>query len=514
MLPISLHVGSSTSCGPPRRGYVSLRPQAAPGARCKVAMQLLTGSAVSAPAFVSRRSRLWQRQHKKILALRASAEVLETIKQCFRENRTDIFQEIPDDTILSMLTRVVFEPGSQIFHPGCEVTALYVIESGELCVSKRLLPEDEHEFEATTLGAGSYIGELALFYNRACIESVRVKGDQPAVLWQLLRSDYQNLRKRLEDNSNEECPIDLDAPPEAPPSIFVVSDGSGYSGQGAATLALKQFEYKYRGSCQGVSLTTFSYIRYAGEVLEITRRAREENALVLYTLMRIEPRSQMHAEVQRELKDGERELRAVDLWEPMIANMETFFGISRRPEATVRSVRRDLSEECLRMVEAIEFTRKLDDGVYPELWKEADLVLIGVSRSGKTPLSYFLAQRGFKVANYPIVPDEEPPIELFHEDIQHKCFGLIIKPERLAKVRNERMNDFGRAKSTYASVPNCAKEVSWLKTFYMRRGPRWPVLDTTDGSVEEIAAKIIKILKSQRGADEAASAQFADPSVA
>ncbi|CAJ1439586.1 unnamed protein product [Effrenium voratum] len=425
-----------------------------------------------------------------------------------------VLQALPEDSlqqILDTMRRLELEPGEHIFQKGQPVDAVYVVESGELSVVKPLKHDEEEEIEATSLGPGSYIGELGLFYDRTCMESVRVRGDTPATLWQLRREDFYNIIDRLAadaEDSKDECEIvDLEA---EPPSIFVVSDGSGYSAGGAVSLALKQFEYRYTGTCQGVDVTNFPYIRYKGEIAEVARRARHEDALIVYTLMREEPRNAMIEEVQR-AKESDKPLRAVDLYEPLLMSMEDLLGIPRKSEvrATLRS---RLSDECINMVEAIEFTRKLDDGRHPELWSQADIILIGLSRAGKTPLSFFLAQRGFKVANYPVIPDEEPPEDLFNPEHQQKCVALTIQAQRLHAVRQARMTAYGSAKSMYSSLENCRKEVNWLKTFYMRKGPRWPVIDTTNGGVEETAAKVLKILQNLKGVEKA-TGQFANPSI-
>ena len=197
------------------------------------------------------------------------------------------------------------------------------------------------------------------------MESVRVRGDTPATLWQLRREDFYNIIDRLAadaEDSKDECEIvDLEA---EPPSIFVVSDGSGYSAGGAVSLALKQFEYRYTGTCQGVDVTNFPYIRYKGEIAEVARRARHEDALIVYTLMREEPRNAMIEEVQRAKesdkpllglqiisqfvefhaqfkvslkasRDGSIRLRAVDLYEPLLMSMEDLLGIPRKSEAGI-----------------------------------------------------------------------------------------------------------------------------------------------------------------------------------
>jgi len=457
------------------------------------------------------------RRHVKV-ARRVTREAREAIRQCLRENRTvTVLKDIPEEAmqqLLDTMERLELEKGSQVFRHGQAVQAMYIVESGELTVSKRLQQEDEEEFEATTLSSGSYIGELGLFYDRTCMESVQVSGDSPAVLWELKREDFTRVIASLAgtEEEPEECIIDPDTLDRESPAIFCVSDGSGYSAGGAVTLALKQFEYRYQDNCQGVSVTSFPFIRYKAEVVEITRRARQEHALVVYTLMRDEPREAMLSELERQTGPTEGELRAVDLYEPLLSQMEVLLGIARRPRSVVASqLRPQISEQCLNMVEAIEFTRKLDDGVHPELWKDADLILIGLSRAGKTPLSFFLAQRGFKVANYPVIPGEDPPAQLFDSSLQHKCIGLTIQAERLHAVRSARMNDFGRKESTYSSIQNCKQEVSWLKTFYMRKGPRWPTVDTTNGGLEEIAAKVLNILATAKG--EKMTGKYENPSI-
>jgi len=426
-----------------------------------------------------------------------------------------VLQALPEDSlqqILDKMTRMELKPGEHIFRKGEPVDAVYVVESGELSVVKPLRQgEEEEAFEATALGPGSYIGELGLFYDRTCMEDVCVRGEETAALWRLRRTDFFDIIDRLEEEiEGGECqlPEILD---REPASVFVVSDGSGYSAGGAVNLALKQFENQETKNCDTVSITSFPYIRYKGEIQEVAKRARQDNALIVYTLMRKEPRQAMLEELNTPVREGENPLRAVDLWEPLLASMEDLLGIPRNTEvrATMRS---RLSEECINMVEAIEFTRKLDDGRQPELWNEADLILIGLSRSGKTPLAFFLAQRGFKVANYPVIPDEDPPEQLFDPSLQSKCVALTIQAQRLHAVRSARMSDYGSSKSTYSSLDNCRKEVNWLKTFYMRKGPRWPVIDTTNGGVEETAAKVLKILQRLKGVEKA-TGQFANPSI-
>ena len=102
------------------------------------------------------------------------------------------------------------------------------------------------------------------------------------------------------------------------------------------------------------------------------------------------------------------------------------------------------------MIEAVEFTRKMDDGAHPHHWHEADLLLLGVSRSGKTPLSIYLGQRGYKVANLPLAKGIPVPKQLFEID-QSKVFGLILDPQDLLTIREKRMTALGVSLSSSAN---------------------------------------------------------------
>lgn len=118
-----------------------------------------------------------------------------------------------------------------------------------------------------------------------------------------------------------------------------------------------------------------------------------------------------------------------------------------------RRSKSELSSDYFKMIEAVEFTRKMDDGAHPEKWHEADLLLLGVSRSGKTPLCIYLGQRGYKVANLPLVQGLPLPKQL-HEIDQSKIFGLLIQPGALSEIRQSRMGNMGvhNSTSSYADM--------------------------------------------------------------
>ena len=152
------------------------------------------------------------------------------------------------------------------------------------------------------------------------------------------------------------------------------------------------------------------------------------------------------------------------------------------------------SREYHDRIEAINFSLAHDDGQSDRDLQSADVILVGVSRSGKTPTSLYLAmQHGLKAANYPLIPEDFerrqlPPALLAW---RHKLFGLSINPQRLAEIRSERCPG-----SRYASLENCRMEVSEAEAMMRRSGIRW--LSTTTKSIEEIATTILQELHPQR----------------
>ena len=152
------------------------------------------------------------------------------------------------------------------------------------------------------------------------------------------------------------------------------------------------------------------------------------------------------------------------------------------------------SEEYKNRIEAINYSLAHDDGQSHKNLAEADVILVGVSRSGKTPTSLYLAmQYGIKAANYPLIPDdfERGKLPSALPPFKHKLFGLTITPERLSEIRNER-----RAGSKYAALENCRYEVNEAERMMRREGIRW--LSSTTKSIEEISTTILQEIKPDR----------------
>lgn len=152
-----------------------------------------------------------------------------------------------------------------------------------------------------------------------------------------------------------------------------------------------------------------------------------------------------------------------------------------------------MDDEYFRKVEAIEFAVKYDDGRDPRGLLRADVVLIGVSRTSKTPLSMYLANKRFKVANVPLVPEVDPPEELYLVPRQ-KCIGLTINPEQLNVIRTERLKALGlTAQANYASMERILSELDFAERIMKKVG--CPVINVSNKAVEETANKIIEIIR-------------------
>jgi regulator of PEP synthase PpsR (kinase-PPPase family) len=148
-------------------------------------------------------------------------------------------------------------------------------------------------------------------------------------------------------------------------------------------------------------------------------------------------------------------------------------------------------------VEAIQFTIAHDDGVAWEDWEQADIVLAGVSRSSKTPTSIYLANRGYKVANIPIVVESPPPTALFGLR-SPLVVGLTTAPERLIQVRRNRLLSLNQAPDTpYVDANRVKSELQYARRMFADNG--WPVIDVTRRSIEETAAAILSLLKEREG---------------
>lgn len=190
-------------------------------------------------------------------------------------------------------------------------------------------------------------------------------------------------------------------------------------------------------------------------------------------------------------------MEAVDIMGPVLGAVTAV--ADTKPRLTAGMVHK-LDQEYFKKVEAIEFAVKYDDGKNPQGFEKADIVIIGVSRTSKTPLSMFLAYKKIKAANLPLVPEVPLPEELFKIPPKH-VVGLVIDPYKLNNIRSERLRTMGlTGEANYATVSRIEEELEYAKAV-MRR-VHCPILDVTNKSIEETAAFVMQIIDRNRAQEQ------------
>ncbi|SDI33831.1 pyruvate, water dikinase regulatory protein [Natribacillus halophilus] len=254
------------------------------------------------------------------------------------------------------------------------------------------------------------------------------------------------------------------------PIVYVVSDSVGETAELVIKAAASQF-----GNTT-IEVRRIPYVEDEATINEVVALAKDVGAMIAFTLVVPEIKAHLVATAERE------KVEIVDIMGPILDKLTSLLEL--RPRYKPGLVYR-LDEEYFRKVEAIEFAVKYDDGRDPRGILNADIVLIGVSRTSKTPLSQYLAHKGLKVANVPIVPELEPPEELFR--IQpSKCIGLHISPEKLHEIRSERLKSLGLKKeANYASMKRIDDELTYSEQVMEKIG--CDVIDVSNKAVEETA---------------------------
>ena len=233
-----------------------------------------------------------------------------------------------------------------------------------------------------------------------------------------------------------------------------------------------------------VEIRRVPYVSETERIVEIMREAEHENCMVAYTLVLPELRKTMEQEAER------RDIPVADIMGPAMGSFARILG--KAPHLEPGRVRR-LDEDYFRRIAAVEFAVKYDDGKDPRGILMADVVLIGVSRTSKTPLSMYLANRRLLVANLPLVPEVEPPEELFWAS-SAKIIGLTVDPHQLQKIRRERLNSLGLdVHANYASLKRIVEEIEYARRVMKQVG--CIVFDVSNMAVEEAATQILQVVK-------------------
>ena len=267
-------------------------------------------------------------------------------------------------------------------------------------------------------------------------------------------------------------------------TVFVISDGTGITAETFGTALMAQFDITPR-IVRIPFVDTVDKAHQAVRQINHNSEVEGKKSIVFSTLVNPD----VVAVVTQHCKG-----LLMDMFGTFVQPLEDELGLKSQHRVGRFS---DISQskEYLNRMEAINYTLAHDDGQTHADLSGADVVLIGVSRSGKTPTSLYLAmQFGLKVANYPLIPEDFDRKQLppALEPIRKKLFGLTIDPQRLSDIRNER-----RPNSRYASLETCRREVMAAET--MLRMERIPTLSTTHTSIEEISSKVMTTLDLNRG---------------
>lgn len=268
-------------------------------------------------------------------------------------------------------------------------------------------------------------------------------------------------------------------------TIYILSDGTGETASTMIRAALVQY------SDQDVNLVRFKNIRTDQQVEPVIEEAFEQRGLIVYTVV--------SAQLRKKIQElaSQKGLPPLDLLGPVLSSLDTYFGVNAHQTGQA-GILRAVDEQYFKRIEAIEYTVKHDDGKTMAELDKADIILVGISRTSKTPLSIFLSHKGWKVANVPLVLNQPLPEDLFKVD-QRKVVGLIIDMDSLQRIRKNRLEKFGQDPGgEYASMSHIAKEIEYATELF-KKNRRWPVFNVTERALEETAAEITKIVASRMG---------------
>lgn len=254
--------------------------------------------------------------------------------------------------------------------------------------------------------------------------------------------------------------------------IYILSDGTGETAEQIIHAALVQYQ-----NADDVVITRFKNVRTEQEISIIFDMARSQPTLILFTVVS----ESIRRFIVEESKHSK--VPSIDLFGKLFDWLSFFLQKSKIEKP---GLLHGLSESYFQRIEAIEYTVKQDDGKHPKLLDQADIILLGLSRTSKTPLSVYLSYKGWKVANIPIIKEVPLPKEV--ESISPRKFvGLTIHPQALLKIRKERVKKLGFGDS-YADPASIEEEMKYAADIF--RGKKCPVFDVTEKALEETASEI------------------------
>lgn len=262
--------------------------------------------------------------------------------------------------------------------------------------------------------------------------------------------------------------------------VFILSDATGLTAEMAINAILSQFR------SADVQINRVTMVRNRDRLIEAIRSANETEGIIVYTLVSKELRRLFLSELAK------WKVQTVDLMGPLLDAFIDFLGM---PPTGSPGLQRRLSESYFRQIEAIEYTVNHDDGQDPDGLHSADIVIVGVSRTSKTPLSIFLSNQYFlRIANVPVILGVSLPRQLFELE-KSKVVGLKITAKRLMEIRRARIErtEF-RAPPKYADYDYIIKELQYSERLFAKNS--WTAIDVTEKSIEETAFEMLRLMRN------------------
>lgn len=266
------------------------------------------------------------------------------------------------------------------------------------------------------------------------------------------------------------------------PKVYVVSDSIGETAESVVQATASQF------NSGKVKIKKFSHVESDADLKEIVTKAKNdpEKCIIAYTLVK----EGLAKALQKYATNAKVE--NVDIMGPMLDAFSKVFGKKPKKEA---GLLHRLDKEYFTRVDAIEFTVKYDDRNDSKGIMMADVVLTGVSRTSKTPMCIYLAYKGLKAANIPLVPEVEPPQELY-DNPNKKVVGLTIDPHLLNEIRLERLRSLGlNTQAEYASLQRITEELEYANDIMKKIG--CPIVNVTNRSIEESANEVLRLIEEK-----------------
>ena len=264
--------------------------------------------------------------------------------------------------------------------------------------------------------------------------------------------------------------------------IFIVSDATGKTCTRVVNAALRQFK------TTDAKMEIVTFVRTRQQIDELIDRVAKVNGIIVHTMVSPEARQQISE--QGRLKG----VPTVDLLGPLLTRFSDLLEISPLAQP---GLDRQLDDDYFRRIEAIDYTIKHDDSMGLPTLDQAEAVILGVSRTTKTPVSIYLSYRGWKVSNIPIILDYPIPAEVFEID-QRKVLALTVKPSRLQLIRLERQMRLKNAEmDNYTDAEIVKTEVNYALDLYRKYS--YPVIDVSYKSIEETATDVMRIIYSRMG---------------